>query len=170
MGKEREEKERKEKGEKERKEKGRKEIEARAQSSAGTSTGPALHPLARFQQQRKKDYEARIALEEKAEEEERKQEEEKKRQKEEDERKREERGKRFAPTSAASGPQEEPMEFDNTRTVVAGQDGAISADIRNDFYRPAHEVTPLRDEEKEEREHRSPSPRIRQRRFRDHLM
>merc|ERR1712183_738866 len=54
----------------------REEIEARAQSSAGTSTGPALHPLARFQEQRKKDYEARIALEDKAEEEERKQEEE----------------------------------------------------------------------------------------------
>merc|ERR1712087_1025578 len=189
--KEREEKERKEKEEKEKKEKERKEsppprvkaklpewklpsgaqkrrwrkereeIEARAQSSAGTSTGPALHPLARFQQQRKKDYEARIALEEKAEEEERKQEEEKKKQKEEDERKKQEREKRFAPASAASGPQEEPMEFDNTRTVVAGQDGAISADIRNEFYRPAHEATPPRDEEEEEREHRSPSPRIR---------
>merc|ERR1712183_164266 len=84
----------------------------------------------------------------------------------EDERKKEEREKRFAPTWAASGPQEEPMDFDNTRTVVAGQDGVISADIRNDFYRPAHEVTPPREEE-EEREHRSPSPRIRQRRFRD---
>merc|ERR1712087_807196 len=137
------------------------EIGAKIQSSAGTSTGPALHPLARFQEQRKKDYEARIALEKKAEEEERKEEEEKKRQKEEDERKKEEREKRFAPTSAASGPQEEPMEFDNTRTVVAGQDGAISADIRNEFYRPAHEAMPPRDEEEEEREHRSPSPRIR---------
>merc|ERR1739838_753220 len=77
--KEREEKERKEKEEKERKEKVRKdsppprvkaklpewklpsgaqkrrwrkereEIEAKIQSSAGTSTGPAVHPLARYQ-------------------------------------------------------------------------------------------------------------------------
>merc|ERR1712087_841173 len=90
-----------------------------------------------------------------------------KRQREEDERKRQEREKRFQPASAASGTHEEPMEFDNTRTVVAGQDGVISADIRNEFYRPAHEATPPRNEEEEEREHRSPSPRIRQRRFRD---
>merc|ERR1712087_984982 len=95
----------------------REEIEARIQSPAGTSTGPAIHPLARFQEQRRKDYEARIALEKKAEEEERKEEEAKKRQEEEDERKKQEREKRFVPASAASGPQEEPMEFDNTRTV-----------------------------------------------------
>merc|ERR1712183_450974 len=84
--KEREENERKEREEKERKEKARKdsppprvkaklpewklpsgaqkrrwrkereEIEAKIQSSAGTSTGPTVHPLARYQEQRRKDY------------------------------------------------------------------------------------------------------------------
>ena len=99
--------------------------------------GPRPVPsFARFQEPRRKDYEARIALEKKKEEEEEKEEEAKKRQEEEDKRKKEERNRRFAPTSVASGSQEEPMEFNNTRLVVAGQDGKISADIRNEHYRP----------------------------------
>merc|ERR1712087_173825 len=110
----------------------REEVEARVQPPAGTPTGPAaprpIPSFARFQEQRRKDYEARIALEKKKEEEEKKEEEAKKRQEEEDKRKKKERNKRFAPTSAASGSQEEPMEFDNTRLVVAGQANRLQID------------------------------------------
>ena len=65
------------------------------------------------------------------------------------------------------------MDVDNTVTVVAGQDGKTSTDVRSKHYRPSNETTPLgatarRDSPRRERDRvRSPSPRVRYRRFRD---
>merc|ERR1712183_745676 len=64
------------------------------------------------------------------------------------------------------------MEVDNTVTVVAGQNGKTSTDVRSAHYRPSSEATPLethrRDSPNRVRDReRSPSPRVYHRRFRD---
>merc|ERR1712015_153544 len=96
-----------------------------------------------------------------------------------DKEKREERTKRFASSAAStsSGAAAAPsssssaaatssstaMEVDNTVTVVAGQDGKTSTDVRSAHYRPANEATPLESHRRDspnrvrDRE-RSPSP------------
>ena len=63
------------------------------------------------------------------------------------------------------------MEVNNTVTVVAGQNGKMSTDVRSEHYCPSNKRTPpraRRDSPRRERDSvRSPFLRVRYRRFRD---
>merc|ERR1739838_978911 len=68
-------------------------------------------------------------------------------------------------SSAAATSSSTAMEVDNTVTVIAGQNGKTSTDVRSEHYRPSSEATPLgghrRDLPNRVRDRvRSPSPRV----------
>merc|ERR1739838_173618 len=153
-----------------------------------SSSGAAASRGSRSEESEKKEKEKK---ERQRKEQEKKDKERKERQREEKEEKereerrkkdkenREKRTQRFASSAAStsSGAAAAPssstaMEVDNTVTVVAGQNGKTSTDIRSVHYRPSSEATPMethrRDSPNRVRDRdRSPSPRIYHRRFRD---